>query len=333
LRIRVIGHSGELSFPFGESGPWREFRNEIETRSNSIISGDYSEPSDAIIVNHHNDLISQYMNRHNIPLNKRILVIWEPYIVETTRYKKEVLEQYGKVYCPSLDWAERVGGSFFNWPQDSILSSECNSNWEQRLNRAAIIQGNKYSARKGEMYSLRRRVLKKDSSTNIDLFGTDWNKGLSFDWWHWSRSLIGSRIRDTSISSIYGIGRRYKQYKGKVEVKSQILQQYKVAIVIENSLDFVSEKLFDAVRNGCVVIYVGPNLSKYGFQHESILQVKPDEKEILNKLSDLLKLSSNILLQKSNSQIEEFISISDRWENTKVLKTLASDMSVYLNQI
>lgn len=323
MKIRVIGHSGEMVFPFGQSGPWKAFSNALELNENTIATGDFSESADAIIVNHHNEMISNYMEFHKIPINKRALVIWEPYIIETTRYNSSVLNQYGNIYAPSIHWARATGAKAFNWPQDIINSYECNQNWKLRLNRAVIIQGNKFSARKGEMYSLRRKVLRADRNFKIDLFGTNWNKGLKFDWWHWSRSLLGTKITDFSLQSIFGLGFKYPQYQGPIDIKNNVLQKYKLSVVIENSLDFVSEKLFDVVRNGCVAIYVGPNIEEYGIESGVIKQVEPNKITILEELENLLKLSNEELLKISNAQLKQFIQISKFWENSSVLEKLA----------
>lgn len=79
---------------------------------------------------------------------------------------------------------------------------------------------------------------------------------------------------DNSSIDLYGIGWNNSRslspnvkYHGQVNDKIKIFNQYKFALIIENSLDergAVSEKIFDAFSAGCVPIYFGaPDISLY----------------------------------------------------------------------
>jgi hypothetical protein len=261
-----------------------------------------------------------------IPLSKRILVNWEPYIVERVRYRPEVFNRFGSRFAPSVDWAAKINGTSFKWPQDEIIDPDIFLNWFDRSTSAVMIQGNKFSASKGELYSLRRKVLNMLHAKELTLFGTNWNSGLKFDWWHWSRSIINSNFREISLTSFFGMGRDYDLYKGKIDDKALVLSKYRICIVIENSADFVSEKLFDAVRAGCVVVYVGPNLEKYDLPKDSAIQVAPDPNLIVETVRDLQSKSESELMEMAKIQFVSLKSVSGEWINTKVLRNLAQDM-------
>jgi len=326
MKIRVIGHGGEGKFPFGASGPWKEFEATLLSRGHTICDSDMAEGADAVIANSYSDILKKYLDRNQIPVDKRILVLWEPYVVETTRYKKETLSQFGTFFAPSIQWAEKVGARSFKWPQDEIPDVDVFEGWESRTNRAVMVQGNKFSARKGELYSLRRRVILNLGVSRLDLFGTKWNKGINFDWWHWSRSLLNSKVNEISIRSSFGIGKKYKNYFGATNDKNNTLTKYKIAVVIENSADFVSEKLFDALRAGCVTIYVGPNLGQYGILEDTTIQLPAEPQVVSKTVQMLLKESSanlEIIARKQRSEIKK---ISQEWNNTQVLSNLASAM-------
>ena len=51
---------------------------------------------------------------------------------------------------------------------------------------------------------------------------------------------------------------------------------YKVALVIENSFELVTEKIFDAWLAGCIPVYVGPDLSDLGVPDELYLRALPN---------------------------------------------------------
>ncbi len=326
MRIRITGHGGEGKFQFGDSGPWKEFEKVFLENGHEICNASYEEQADAIIANSYNTALEKYLFSLEIPLSKRILVNWEPYIVERVRYRPEVFNRFGSRFAPSVDWAAKINGTSFKWPQDEIIDPDIFLNWFDRSTSAVMIQGNKFSARKGELYSLRRKVLNMLHAKELTLFGTNWNSGLKFDWWHWSRSIINSNFREISLTSFFGMGRNYDQYKGKIDDKALVLSKYRICIVIENSADFVSEKLFDAVRAGCVVVYVGPNLEKYDLPKDSAIQVAPDPNLIVETVRDLQSKSESELMEMAKIQFVSLKSVSGEWINTKVLRNLAQDM-------
>jgi hypothetical protein len=325
----VFGHNGEGRFPFGNSGPWYEFQRTLLNSGATISDEDISNSADFIIANTHNKQIESYMLSHQIPLQNRVLIVWEPKVVDSFRYRPDVISQYGKVFAPSIDWARLTGGTNFNWPQDPITDIEILANWLSRKDSLVLIQGNKFSANKKELYSLRRRVIQKMQANECDLYGTNWNRGLNFDWWHWSRSVINTPLRDFSIKSIYGIGKKVPNYKGEVASKHQTLSNYKICLVIENSADFVSEKLFDAVRAGCITIYVGPNLEKYGIVNSGVIQSVPDANAVYKQYLRISEMPESAKIRLAKKQLKYFVSISQDWDNSNVLSSLAEEILKY----
>jgi len=103
--------------------------------------------------------------------------------------------------------------------------------------------------------------------------------------------------------------------------------QYKIAVVIENSADFISEKLFDSIRSGCVSVYVGPNLEKYGIPKASAIQVDAKHKVVSDMVRSLLEESDEELEKIARNQRANLMKVSQDWNNTLVLSKLASDMA------
>jgi hypothetical protein len=325
MRIRVVGHSGESVFPFGTSGPWVAFRDTIISKGHQITNSDFGAEVDALIAHRHSIEALREADDNGVPRSRRALVVWEPEIVEKERYSVEVLKNYGVIYAPSPIWASKVSGKSFRWPQDAIVGISPQRDWIKRKNKFVIIQGNKFSARKGELYSLRRKVI-KGLNEKVDLYGTNWNKGVRFDWWHWSRSAIRSNLKEISIASISGIGRHYANYFGETSFKKETLANYRLAIVIENSSDFVSEKLFDAISAGCLAIYVGPILEEFGIDESKIIVCPESRSEIINACLEIQKLDVAEQYRKAQAQNAFLKTISGSWENREVLKILARDI-------
>lgn len=332
MKIRVIGHSGEAVFPFGTSGPWKEFEAVFLSNGHTICTADMTEGADAIIAHSYSNVVRAYITRCKIPKDKRILVLWEPYVVETTRYKEKVLSEFGTIFAPSVDWAELVKAHPFNWPQDEILDGDVFTGWNLREHRALMVQGNKFSARKGELYSLRRKIIIMLEQNKLDLFGTDWNKGFYFDIIKWVTSARKSNISQISYQSLYNLGKKYSNYYGEIKNKNMTLSKYKIAIIIENSADFVSEKLFDAVRSGCVTVYIGPDLNRYKIPISSAIQLGINPKLISETIQILLEKSDIELEEIARSQRRSLQTVSQNWDNTRVLSKLASNMLVVLER-
>lgn len=325
MKIRVVGHGGESAFPFGTSGPWTEFRNEIISQGHQISDSSFGAEVDALISHRHSTEALREADHNGVPHSRRALVVWEPEIVDKERYSREVLKQYGVVYAPSPIWASKVSGKSFRWPQDAVVGIAPKEDWIKRKNKFVIVQGNKISARKGELYSLRRKVI-QGLKEDIDLYGTNWNKGIGFDWSHWSVSALNSNPREISLNSISGLGRHYVNYFGETSHKRATLVDYRLAIVIENSSDFVSEKLFDAVSAGCLVVYVGPPLAEFDIDKSSLIVCSESRSEIMKaclKIQELNVIDQYHMAHEQNTSLK---TISDLWENTKVLKLLAHDI-------
>jgi len=322
LKIRITGQSGEHQFPFSDSGPWREFKEEVVSQGHEIVDGLFDPDSDALICNNHSKFAIKEAKKNGIPLARRALVIWEPFIVHKRNYSRKILKQYGKIYTPSPIWASKVCGNSFNWPQDKIVEIENFDKWILRENRFVIIQGNKFSALKGELYSLRRKVIQK-LMPQVALYGTNWNRGAIWDLRRWVISAIKSVPSKISWRSLYGIGRTQQSFRGGTDDKFGTLSKYRLAIVIENSADFVSEKLFDCISAGCLVLYVGPNLNQFGIQDDHLFLSAPNIEEISTKCKEILGKSASGQYSIAKAQNESLRQNSNNWENSRVLRELA----------
>jgi hypothetical protein len=324
LQVRVIGHNGELEFPFANSVAWEAFSQELLSAGYKICGANPDERMDLLIANFHSEKVMTQIGKNLPPKARRHLILWEPEVVETTRYTKQVLKQYGHVYAPSMLWAKKIGGTKFNWPQGSIISDvSIFTNWFEREHKVVIIQGNKFSSHKGELYSLRRRIIKSLQSSNLSLYGTDWNRGFIFDLRNWLRSAATISLNLISLSSLGNIGSRYYNYNGEVNDKHATLLKYQISLVVENSADFVSEKLFDSLRAGCVTVYIGPSLETFGIPESAAIQVQAKVSKAKSEIKKLLRKSPQELLEIATSQRAAIEQVSHEWDNIHVLSNLA----------
>lgn len=198
------------------------------------------------------------------------------------------------------------------WPQFWEVSSVPQATTQRIENRAVLINANKLNLSSREMYSLRRLCAKK--LKNVDLYGDEWNSPLS------------SRIKVAAIEILKKPSRhpftfffhsrfwftRWPETLAPVE-KSEVLNQYKVSLVIENEATYLSEKMFDALASGCIPVYVGPNLSNYGFPQNIAFQAEPR----LESINEQLNLAFETDFENNQREINRWLNAIETKERHK----------------
>lgn len=80
---------------------------------------------------------------------------------------------------------------------------------------------------------------------------------------------------------------RPRSWLGAVEDKFTAFGLAPASIIVENSSDYISEKLIDAVCAGVVPIYVGPSLSEFGFPSDIAIECAADPWAIAQEVAGL----------------------------------------------
>lgn len=332
MKIRLIGHSKNPTMNVGTDGPWYQFKKTLEKYGHEISSEKFRSQNDCLIANSHSKEAILECEGNNTPINRRVLILWEPEVVVPQIYKKKVLKQYGKVYTPSLDWSKKVSGEIFKWPQLNLIDNKQNhKNWELRKNRAVMVLANKFSASRGEQYSLRRELNLLCAGKNImDLYGAKWNEGNLYNVRHYVGSLIRTPLTNIDLRSAKLLNRTFTNFQGHSEDKFKTISNYAISVVTENSSDYISEKLFDSVASGAITIYVGPDLERYGISGESAIQTKASAKEIVKVVQNLQSMTVDQQRKIAKKQYNELLKAAGKWEGNLVLTTLARDINFYL---
>jgi hypothetical protein len=167
-----------------------------------------------------------------------------------------------------------------------------------------MVFSNKVSMSKGELYSLRRQVAKV--ATKVHVFGAGWQDPLGSRIIKVFKELIVASLNPVTIRN----GARYlsvipKHYFGTVDNKIATTSEYKVSIVIENSVESVTEKVFDAWVAGCIPVYVGPNLSDFGFPASLFIQAEPEINSVLQSLEEALVMDHELFLRQLKDWFEQ----------------------------
>ena len=205
-----------------------------------------------------------------------VLIRQEPSVVRPQNYRTDFLGHMSMVI--DVGRSPLVSNSRINWPQLWTLEhlEHPQISASDRINRFAIINANKMSFVKGELYSIRRLVASK--SLAVDVWGFDWD----MPWFKratkaFEELLIplkhGFGIKPSAINGWF---KTPLSYKGASVDKLTTLASYNYSLVIENSGEYMSEKLFDSLFAGTFPIYVGPNPVDFGIPEFVAIHAKPD---------------------------------------------------------
>jgi hypothetical protein len=248
------------------------------------------------------------LEKSGFPKKKCILIRVEPKPILPMNFDKEFNDLFGHVF--NLGRTGNQPGLYFPWPQKW---REPNSN-AVKLDRFVMISGNKLSLVKGELYSLRRETL--HSIQDIDLYGTGWaiSRYLKM------RILLSEfrkliRIRETTnFNALKYWFRNPPNWNGAIDDKDEHLREYKYSIVIENSEEFLTEKLFDAFFAGSIPVYVGPDISSFHIPKDLAVQVSPT----LNSIIEGIRLAKEIDYNKWLQSVEKWLTTRATFENWEV---------------
>lgn len=325
MKIAVTSQDAKGNFKFFPNGPWNEFKVALLEEDHKVV--DLEQEPDAIICNNYSPRL--YKHIANIPLDKRVIIFWESPTTWPQMFDSKVINLFGARFFPSPIWAHRYHGENFSWPQ-SVERHLIENSWNSRFSKFCMISSNHFSFVKPELYSLRRQVIRHSSSL-IDLYGHGWNKSKFFKL---SKVLSGvSKGLHSQTFKLWPLDLRLTtpaNYIGAIEHKTEVLSKYKYSLVIENHLEYVTEKVFDSILSGCITVYVGPPLEQFGIPKEVCIPASNN----LEELSEVLKNLPNDIKRISavRQSMHEFLGSPGFFQhhNSYVLRNLGKRISGYL---
>jgi len=236
-------------------------------------------------------------------IQRKILVFMEPEVVIPINFGKQIEDKFGtviRVGRPGITSDKNL-----RWPQKWRDVAPLNLN--RGITEIAMICGNKISFVKGEMYSLRRRAAFEIEQ--IALYGSEWD---SLNSTRMKKMIveIASSLRAGYLPNLKSL--RYwfaekNDWRGAPADKAKVLEQFKVSLVIENSLEFLSEKLFDSFFAGCIPVYVGPDLEDFEIPGSLVISVSPDIPSIRAGISQAIEMD----YQKWHSDLSAWLGRSE----------------------
>jgi hypothetical protein len=211
-------------------------------------------------------ILNQFSNRGL--RDKLVLFLWEPPAVLPQNYNRNLHSKFKYIFTWNDAFVDTKKYIKYYWPQNGNTPVFLDNLFHNRK-LIVNISGNKTSTHTDELYSERNKFIRyceKAIPTDFDLFGPGWEAD--------------------------SLGTKYPSWCGTVKNKSEIYSNYKFGLVYENmkNIDgWVSEKIFDCIRCGCVPIYWGAsNIENYVHSKSFIdRRMFESEEDLINYLSSI----------------------------------------------
>lgn len=287
MRIVVLPPRGVT---FQGNSPWMSLLSGLRSTGHEVAGfGAAGAGGDAVVTMNDQPAARHLMEELNVPASRAALVVLEPRVTAPTMYTASALALYGHRFAPSPLWARQLDAETFPWPQATPTPPDADVNWKFR---ATMINAEKRSAIRGSLYGLRREVIRTCDSRGISLavFGPGWDSSSRRRAGEGTKAIaraLRARQRLHIQEALGALSIRPAHAMGTIARKSSAFSVAPTAIVIENSRDYVSEKLFDAISAGVAPIYVGPPLQLFGIPSGLAVECDPHPSEIVQAISDM----------------------------------------------
>jgi hypothetical protein len=314
MRIAITAQDGNGDFQIPSAGPWTIFFKIFTEKGHKIV-GFQDSPNLIIFMNSHPRLLRK-ANRE-FRSAKKILILWESSITRPQNFIKGDLSTYDFIFTPSNEWIQGLNVRRFNWPQGpSSVETLTLDSWNQRSDTPVIIQANKYSFVKGEKYSLRRKLI-FEMGKDLIVYGNNWNRYFAN-----CKTLIQALflyLRYWYVAPFSWpkyVFVRPRKYGGFNRDKKIVLESSKFSVVIENSSDYISEKIIESISFGSLVIYCGPPLSEFGLPSKIVYSCKHSSSDLITAYHFLLK---------NKEQAFEIVSEATKFHKSELFNTFHGD--------
>lgn len=238
--IFFVPYGGVPSEEFIGMSDWAFLRQALLRKNRSMVPYNWiekpSQKKHVLLVAHWLDEWADHLV--GLKSTKKILVMYEPPAVLSQMYKESVYSCFDTIFTWKDDLVD--GKKFIKYYYPSMRPMINNVPDFKKKKLVTMINSNLGAGHPDELYTERRRVIEffeRSPSIPFEFYGKGWEE------------------------------RQYKNYKGRVKEKLDILKQYKFCFCYENMKNiqgYISEKIFDCFAAGCVPIYWGAsNIQEY----------------------------------------------------------------------
>jgi hypothetical protein len=263
----------------------------------------------------------QTIEDEGIPVDRRYLIVREPKQVHPYPHSSKAGRDFGEIYV--LGAYDSVSKKTRSWPYTrdfhGTVADFAEATGPNRQERVVAIASWRASFIVGGLYSLRARAF---SMLDIDTFGRGWDASIGKK----TKELIAQVA--IALGNEFGILKDFlpqlllkpMNYRGALASKFETLAQYKASLVIENSQDYMSEKVLDSLCSATIPIYCGTDLSKFGIPENLYILCEANVESIeaatnLAMQMDYLAWRRNLLAWLRSPEGIELLDERTQWKN------------------
>jgi hypothetical protein len=244
-----------------------------------------------------------------------VLIASEPRVVVPANYSKKTLATFDRI----VEVGRPKTDPLLPWPQHSFANPALGP--KPNSGNAILIQSRKYSFVKGQLYGLRAQLAAEDN--RVYVVGHSWDEKVF--------RTIGRLCIEFLRAVRSGVALDFSTFVtgfqepinllGPSESKIVAMSQFRVAVVIENSQEYMSEKFFDALVGGCIPVYVGPDLSDFEIPTDVYLKAGASLASVKEGITTALGLDYDLW----QSRVKEFLAAEKTirmWESSNALSRI-----------
>lgn len=313
--------------------------------SGSLEFADISTHPDIIIAINHSNIAIKLSKELRVP---RVLVGLEPPCVEPRHTAGYACSRYDHViftHSRNLITHPPHNLTYSTFPVPikhrlGLVEKSRAAHMSEREEQVGVIAANKCSLAKTEQYHLRRQIMMRlfDSNIPFALYGNHWSRkdnirqisiatagylsraartgpgGFAAGFW---------RIRHLSAPS-YWRSVPADHYHGRSTDVVETYRRLRFALVVENDSTFTSEKAFDALDAGCLVLYVGEGTTP--FPRHCVEMIPPRSRDLVSTVINLCTYSTEALEDLRLTKLEAYRSWLQTFDATRRANGLQFDL-------
>lgn len=192
--------------------------------------------------------------------NKSAVLLFESELIRPDNWDINNHKNFKYIFTWNDDWVDQKKYFKFNFTDSSPIRLK---NFKEKQKLCVLVSGNKHVDHPKELYSKRIEAIRwfeKNHPNDLDLYGMGW------DLYTFKNPLL-SRIFNRFTRLRKFLAAKWALYKGSVDSKADLMQNYKFSICYENAFGiagYITEKIFDSMAAGCIPVYWGaPNIKHY----------------------------------------------------------------------
>ena len=271
--------------------------------------------------------------------SRKVLLRFEPSVVNPLLYSKRIENLYDQVLNVGQVNTGVKGLRVIRWPyrawsNPAIPSRNSDKDPERLLKdssstrrdkRCVMVASRKLPFSRNDNYQVRSQIARFRHELGVQVYGMKWGES------RWKLLKENLRIYLFFLSQLFipnpaPLVRSFLASKqediSEVDDKFEILLRSDFSLVIENSDEYVSEKILDAFVAGSIPLYRGPDLDQFGIPNSSYIRMPQSLRDIPNVLENLADDDVEVLRQSARDfcQVPEGLA---SWSPSEVAQVVA----------